>query len=133
MSRTPELKSFVVADHVLQEKVNDKWSIIGVFDRIYCREFPVIHASLGLFVKVADVQGTFPVKVEFRDSEDRCLAMFGGITVAAAGAPMPAAFGIQTYNLPLPHPGKYHFVLYFGAEVIGAIPIEAVMIAGEQP
>ena len=130
MSRTPELKSFVVADHVHQEKGSDKWSIIGVFDRIWCREFPVIHARLGLFVKVADVQGTFPVRVEFRDSEDRCLATFAGITVTAEGAPMPAAFGIQTYNLPLPRPGKYHFVLYFGAEVIGLIPIEAVMTEG---
>ena len=133
MSRTPELKSFLVADRVMQEKGTDKWSIIGVFDRIWGRQFPMIHASLGLFVKVADVEGTHPIRIEFRDSEDRVLATFKGMEVSIQGAPQLVAFGIQTHSLPLPNAGKYHFMLYFGDQLVAIIPIEAVLTAEQGP
>ena len=132
MSRTPELKSFLVADRVLQEKGTEKWSIIGVFDRIWGRQFPKVHGSLGLFIKVADVEGTHKIRIEFRDSDDRCLATFEGISVSVEGPPRLIAFGIQTNHLPLPRAGKYHFALYFGEQVIAMIPIEAVLTTGEQ-
>ena len=126
MGRTPELKSFLVADRVLQEKGSDKWSIIGVFDKIWGRTFPMVHGSLGIFAKVADVEGTHQVRIELRDDEDRCLADFKGMQVSVQGPPQVISFGIQTQHLPIPRPGKYHFSLWFGSTLVALIPIEAV-------
>jgi hypothetical protein len=128
MTRTPELKSFLVADHVIQEKGTEKWSVIGVFDRIWSKQYPMTYAALGVFAKVADVQGQHAVKIEFRDSDDRCLAECKGLTVTVEGAPQTVAFGVQMFHLPIPRPDKYHFMLYFSDQLVAIIPIEAMRV-----
>ena len=104
--RTPELKSFLVADRVIQEKGTDKWSVIGVFDRIWGSKFPLVHPSLGIFVKVADVEGDHPVVIDLRDTEDKLVGKFEGMGVKVEGSPQVVAFGVQTFNLAIPKAGR---------------------------
>lgn len=50
----PEVISFIIADMVIQEKATNKWSAVGIFDRVFSKNFPFVHPSLGLYIKLAD-------------------------------------------------------------------------------
>ena len=125
---TPMLKSFVIADSVFQQSVTNKWCIIGIFQRIQATKFPVLHQSLGLYVSVGDAQGEYDVRVDFRNAEDKRLASFSGLHLQVKDRLAEVNFGIQTRDLIIPSPGKYHFFLHFNTDQIGQIPLEAVVI-----
>jgi len=128
MATKPEIKSFLIADIVIQEKGTNKWSVIGIFDKIYAGNFPCIHNSLGLFVKLTEADGSYDIRVEFCDSQDRKLAIFEGLKFNVSGRLVMHQFGIQTRQLPLPAPGKYMFNLYFNNDLIQNIPIDVIKI-----
>jgi len=125
----PSVQSILIADRVIQEKNTNKWSIIGVFDRIIAKKFPIIHPSLALYIRLNDAQGKYNIRVEFCDSNGRKLALFKGLTLVVSSRLDNPDFGIQTYNLPIPKPGKYFFNFYFNEEFIKDFPIEIQQIS----
>jgi hypothetical protein len=65
MPTKPEIITFLIADNVMQERGSNKWSAIGIFDRIYSSKFPCLHANMALYVKLADAEGEYDIRVEF--------------------------------------------------------------------
>ena len=127
----PEIISFLIADLVLQEKVTNKWSIIGIFDRINTANFPYVHPSLFLYIRLSDAQGDYKIQVEFCDSDDHTLAVFEGITVSVHSRLHYPEFGLKTVNLPIPRPGRYFFKLYFNGEFAKSLPLEVEELQGQ--
>lgn len=123
MSVKPKIISFLIADKVIQEKATNKWSVIGIFDKIYTSNFPCLHNSLALYIRLSEAEGDYDIHVEFCDENDRILSMFEGIKLSASSRLTPCDFGVQTRNLPIPRPGKYWFKLYFNKEFIEHLPI----------
>lgn len=109
----PEIVSFLIADMLIQEKGTNKWSAIGIFDRIRAAGFPYVHPGLSLYIRLADAEGNYDVRVEFCDNNDHILAMFDGITLSVHSRLHQPDIAIKTANLPIPKPGKYYFKLYF--------------------
>lgn len=109
----PEIVSFLIADMLIQEKGTNKWSAIGIFDRIRAAGFPYIHPGLSLYFRLADAEGNYDVRVEFCDNNDHILALFEGITLSIHSRLHQPDMAIKTANLPIPTPGKYYFKLYF--------------------
>ena len=109
----PEIISFLIADMVIQEKGTNKWSAIGIFDRIRAASFPYIHPGLGLYIRLADAEGNYDVRIEFCDDNNRIFAVFEGTTLSIHSRLHHPDFGMKTANLPIPKPGKYYFKLYF--------------------
>lgn len=128
MSVLPEVKAFLIADSVIQEKHSNKWSVVGIFDRVAAPAFPTARPALGIYVKLADARGKYRVKLELRDGQDRLLNAIEGIEIAAPSTAATLDFGLQTFNLPIPAPGRYHFVLYLNGELAQTVPIEAVLL-----
>lgn len=133
MSALPEVKALLIADTVLQEKGTNKWSVIGIFDRVAAATFPTARPSLGIYVKLADARGKYQVRLEFRDSQDRMLNRIEGIEISVPPNAATIDFGLQTFNLPIPAPGRYHFVLYVNDELAQMVPIEAVPMPPNAP
>ena len=128
----PSLRSFLIADQVFQQ-ASGKWCIIGVFDRIWAMSFPARHPSLGLFIVLADAEGHYDVKIEFRDAEDGVLTTIEGIKIKVESPLATVNFGLQTSDLPLPSPGRYFFKLYFNGEMATVdIPIEASLAESQK-
>lgn len=121
----PRVVSFLIADNVFQEKNTNKWNLIGIFDKISSRVFPVIHPSLGLYFKISDALGDYDVKVEYRDSTDKVISIFEVVHIKVQSKLEKFEFGIQTYNLPIPKPGKYKFYLYLNGEFGETFSLEA--------
>lgn len=122
----PVIKSFLIADMVIQEQNTNKWSAIGIFDSMHATKFPFKYYSLGLYICLADAEGDYKIRVEFCDAESRKLALFEGITLTVPSRLQSSGFGIKTTNLPIPKPGKYNFDLYFNDQHVGSTPLSVL-------
>ena len=122
----PAFISFLIADTVIQEKVTNKWSVIGIFDRIYSNSFPCIHPNLGLYIRITDASGKYKIRVEFSDENNNTLSQFEGIELEVANRLATPGFGIQTRNLPIPKPGNYSFDLYFNDDYFKSLPLNVI-------
>lgn len=128
----PEIISFLIADMVIQEKATNKWSAIGIFDRIRATSFPYTHPGLGLYIRLADAEGDYDVRIEFCDDSDRIFAVFEGITVSIHSRLQHPDFGMKTANLPIPKPGKYYFKLYFNGSFAKGFRLDVEVMPQKQ-
>jgi len=48
----PRATAVVVCDQILHDATAGKRSLIGIFDRIWAREFPVRHGSMGIYARI---------------------------------------------------------------------------------
>lgn len=123
MPSKPKIITFLIADNIIQEKGSNKWSAIGIFDRIYAVKFPYLHANMALYIKLFDAEGEYNIRVEFVDSEGKKMAIFKGIKLKVRSKLDHPDFGIRAQNLMIPKPGKYHFDLYFNDDYCESYPL----------
>ncbi len=128
MPPTPIVKSFLIADCILQDRATGKWSAVGIFDRIYAPSFPCKHSTLAIYVKLADALGHYKVRIEFRDAEDNQISTFDAIELDVANRLQGVEFGVTTHGLPLKKAGKYQFQLFLNGEYVAAMPLEAIVM-----
>lgn len=122
------IHSFLIADAVIQDRQTGKWTVVGIFDKIYGASFPCVHPSLALYVKFADAQGRYRVKVEFRDSEDKLISAFERIEFEVKDRLRGGDFGVATHGLPLEKPGRYQFQLYLNDEFAASVPLDVYKV-----
>lgn len=116
---TPSIKNALVADQVFRQE-GGKWCVIGVFDTIWANRFPVVHPSLGIFVRVSDAEGTYALRVELQDSTGKCIAAVGEVALKVDHRLAEADLGIQTHNLPIPAAGTYFLRFLFNGVAVPA-------------
>ena len=119
----PKIITFLIADSVIQEKGSNKWSVIGIFDRIFASKFPTLHNNMALYMRLSDAEGEYDIRIEFVDSEGKKLSVFEGIKLKVGSKLNHPDFGIRTQNLIIPKPGKYHFDLYFNDQLCESCPL----------
>ncbi len=110
--KKPVVKAFMTADLVFRQ-ASGKWCIIGVFDAINCRKFPARHQSLGLWMRLADLKGTYRLRVEYQDSLGRQLGVLPEMEITVSDPLEEPEIGIQTSGLILPEPGTYFLKPFF--------------------
>lgn len=128
MALTPIVKSFIIADAVIQDRLTNKWSVVGIFNRVMAPQFPVVHPTVAMYVKLADAVGRYNVSVEVRDATDRIVAAFKGIELEVRDRTQEVEFGVPTHMLPLEKPGKYQFQLHLNGEFLASATLEAVLM-----
>jgi len=124
----PKIKSFLIADMVFQEKLTNKWNVIGIFDKFYAYNFPAMMNSLDLYIRLTDAEGEYEVRVEFCDGIDHKLAVFEGIKLKVKSRLQYPEFGVKTRHLPIQKPGKYFFYIYMNGKQVGSMPLLAEQI-----
>jgi hypothetical protein len=129
----PLVQSFLIADSVIQDRATGKWSVIGVFDRLFAPSFPCVHPSLAVYIKLSDAFGRYEVRIEFRDAQDRCVSAFQGVNVDVKERPQTIDFGVLTRLLPLEKPGRYQFQLYLNGEYAASVPLEVLLFTAPPP
>ena len=134
MATPAVISSFLIADAVIQDRQSGKWTVVGIFDKIYGPEFPCVHPTLALYIKFADAQGRYRVKVEFRDTDDRRVSVFEGIEFEVKDRLRGGDFGFSTHGLPLEKPGRYQFQLFLNDEFAASVPLDVYkMEASSKP
>jgi hypothetical protein len=133
MARPPVVKSFLIADVVIQDRMTGKWSIIGVFDRILSPAFPVVHQQVAFYVKMGDLQGRYRIKVDFRDAADKQMGLIEGPPIDIKDVAHSFELGIGLGNVKLDRPGKYQFQLYVNDEFVASAPLDVVQVQVPPP
>ena len=128
MAPTPMVKSFLIADTVIQDRGTGKWTVVGLFDQIYAPAFPCIHPSVAIYVRLTDAWGKYRVKIEFRDHEDNCVSTFQGINLEVSDRLQGVEFGLATQGMPLKKPGRYQFQLFLNDEYVASAPLHVIKI-----
>jgi len=127
------VKSFLIADAVIQDRLTGKWSIIGVFDRVMAPSFPVVHPTVALYFRLSDAQGRYRLRVEFRDASDRRVGLFEGIEMDVKDPAQAIEVGLPTHMLPLEKPGKYQFQLFINDEFAASAELTVIQMPLPQP
>jgi hypothetical protein len=100
-------------------KVGGKDCVLGIFNRIFAKEFPTTHAECYLAFELWTSPGKHSLKVHIRDTDERNIVQSLGpldLKIAESGQ---ASGAIQLRGLPLEKAGIYSFVLELDGEEIG--------------
>jgi hypothetical protein len=129
----------LVADYANVDQ-GGKLNVLGAFGRIYAPQFPAVHASLHLVIKLgADFEDYGQQKglhVRFRDADGKVLLALPtmNFTVNPKLMPIPEVnFIIQVQNLMLPAPGQYDFEILVDEDEMGVLPIAVEQIIPPNP
>lgn len=128
MATPPVVKSFLLADTVLQDRATGKWSVVGIFDQIHATSFPCLHSSISLYIKLADVLGRYKVRIDFRDGSDARVSTFEGIDLEVKDRGQHVEFAVNARGLRLEGPGQFLFQLYMNDEYVASAPLQVIRV-----
>ncbi len=105
----PRALAFIICDTVIEEKVTNKKSLIGLFTNIYSAEFPCRHSTLNVFISLTEGHGEYQCSlVCVKDDESKKIVqMDGPIKFNNPLSVVEAKFEIR--GMVLSEPGMYRF------------------------
>ncbi len=115
----PTVVSLLVCDQVIDDKLSNKKSAIGIFNMILVGKLPATIHQMAILASVTEIAGRVELELRLvRDSDNAIL--FGG--KGAVEAPDPLAvvdllFAMQGLNIP--EAGQYAFELLSNGEILG--------------
>jgi len=117
---SPMANAMLVCDSVIHEAVTNKNSLIGIFENMNVTEFPYVHHSLCVYVKLIQVRGKHSFRLELVDLQD-------GTVNAKIETPealikdtqkTTSEFVYTLSNLSFKHPGDYEFRLFIDRTLV---------------
>lgn len=115
----PTLVSLLICDQVIDDKLSNKKSAIGIFNTIVVPKLPTLLHQTALLASVTEITGRVELEIRLvRDADNEVL--FSG--KGAVEAPNPLAvvdllFAMQ--GLRIPDAGQYAFELLAGGAILG--------------
>ncbi|MBI5879619.1 MAG: hypothetical protein HZB53_18365 [Chloroflexi bacterium] len=111
-----------------------KLNMMGIFEQLYAPQFPAVHASMQLVMRIEATpfeSGVHPLRVAFSDADARELfAVPGTLAVPESRAGENVRVNqIFVFNgLVLPQPGRYEFIVSAGADELGRVPLHVATL-----
>lgn len=109
----------IICDNVITDETTKKKSLIGIFEHVYSPQFPCVHGSLSLYIKLSDAAGDYQFRLELYDLEANRKIGEGTtplITIKDRQSIHEIVFNLL--GLVFERPGKYEFRLYANDELI---------------
>jgi hypothetical protein len=113
----------LVCENILQSQ--GKNSLINIFDKITSGQFPVVHPSCGVYVKLLDVRTGSKARLEYVDVQERQVLFQVEQALVVNDEANPAEVAITIQGVPLPHAGRYEFRLWVDNAFLSATHIQA--------
>ena len=111
---TPKLNAMLVCDYVITEQGTNKKSLIGIFENINAAQFPCVHYSLTVYIKMTEARGSYVIRLELIDLRDEKIVAKAEtpreIIIADPLAAHELVFGWK--GLSFPHAGEYEFRVF---------------------
>ena len=125
----PVMQAILCADNAIREAGTNKVTLVGIFERIFGRAFPLSFARpIFIYARLTDAQGTYPVRLELvrlDDDEQAVGRLEGHIVVADRLAAAELVFTLTGGTFE--RPGRYEFRLFAGGRfVIGGAVLNVV-------
>ena len=136
-----ELLTSVICDSA--SDYNGKLCILGAFDTLWSIKYPNQHPHCTLalrFLFNESDQGKHQFKVVFVNADGKELLPKGPLEFGIQIGPMPDKQYFMSRNLtlnmqglPIPEPGQYSFDIYWNADILASIPLQAVQARAPKP
>jgi hypothetical protein len=114
------LSAFLLCDSVARDAGTGKAIINGVFDRIWTRALPAVHASMAFYFRLVFDDPAEPHRFSLRyESPSHVQQMMGPELNLNVGATGVAEGAMNIQGFVLPEAGQYRFSLFVDGEVVG--------------
>lgn len=130
---TPTLVSLLVCDQVIDDKLTNKKSAIGLFNTVLVRSVPTRLHQLAVMATLTEITGRTPVQLRLMRDEDNSVLMQ---TKGHVDAPNPLVmvdlvFAMQ--GVPVAKAGQYAFELLSRGELLGRRRFQVVVGRPQRP
>jgi len=109
---TPIGLAIVICDQIIEDKLTNKKSLIGIFNQIATQSFPCRHPQVSVFVALTDGRGECAARLRIvHDESNHVVAeVNGNIQFPDAHTVVELNFGLV--GLVFPEPGIYAIEFY---------------------
>jgi hypothetical protein len=109
---TPSGLAIVVCDQVIEDKLTNKKSLIGIFNSIANTNFPCRHPTLCVFVSLTEGRGSYQARVRIVNEETQApvTEITGPIEMPDVNTVVEIVFNF--IGLEFPEPGLYSIEFY---------------------
>jgi hypothetical protein len=129
-----EVPIFLSADYANQERAG-KLNVLGIFNIIKAKKFPVRHRTMYLVLRVAAQLGEYDIEHEMKilflnQDGDELGRQEGNFTIPRpeSGTQGTIDLIIEVGDLILPALGRYEFRLIINKDVKAVIPLDVVQV-----
>jgi hypothetical protein len=126
-SAPPTLVSLLICDQVIDDKLTNKKSAIGLFNMIMVPKTPAVIQHMCVLASVTEITAKTQIEARLtRDADDSLL--FGGKGFVSAPDPLAVVdliFSIQ--GIRVPDPGQYAFEILHEGNVLGRRRFQVVI------
>ncbi len=67
MISVPKVNALLICDQVIVDKYTGKKTLVGIFENINAKKYPVQHPSISVYASLTDAQGPYRIKVAIQD------------------------------------------------------------------
>jgi hypothetical protein len=115
----PALVSLLICDQVIDDKLSNKKSAIGIFNAIVVPQTPAMIHHMAILASLTELSGRVELELRLvRDSDNAVL--FSGRGAVESPSPLVVVdllFAIQ--GVKIPEPGQYAFELLSAGAILG--------------
>ena len=117
---SPMANAILVCDSVINEAVTNKNSLIGIFENINVTEFPYVHHSLCVYVKLTQIRGKHSFRLELVDLQNNTInaKIETPEALIKDGQKTTSEFVYTLNSLPFKHAGDYEFRLFIDQTLV---------------
>ncbi len=130
---TPTLVALLICDQVIDDRLTNKKSAIGLFNAILVNRFPAQIQQLFVMAAITEVQQQAEIELRLIRDADNSVLFHARQEVRAVSplATVDLLFGLR--GVSIPQPGQYGIELLCAAELLGRRRFQVFDRRGEQP
>lgn len=115
----PTLVSILICDQVIDDKLTNKKSAIGIFNMVYAAEFPSRMAQINVLASVTEISGRVPLELRLARDADNSTVFSTRGQVEAPNPLVTVDLVFNLQGLQIPEPGQYAFELLCEGDLLG--------------
>lgn len=119
--------ALIPCDSVYADPSSGKQALIGMFNLITARAFPVIHPRMCIFASLTDVHQNTRCKVDIVNGETDAVVFSAEGPMAAANPTVICDMIFQLNNLTFQEPGTYFIRLIGNGQILLQRPFNVVL------
>ena len=123
----PVLVAALVCDVAVADPSSGKKNLIGIFDRIFVREFPA-QRPMALYLKLSDAAGHYEMEVLFVQLESGNVIGKGQGMFRIDDRLSSADFFLNLPPVLIPTAGRYEFQIFTNGILIGSTFLDVVQL-----
>jgi hypothetical protein len=129
----PNLVSLLICDQVIDDKLSNKKSAIGIFNTVLVPKVPTAIHQMAILASVTEIAGKTELELRLVSDADNAV-LFSGKGVVEAPNPLAVVdllFAMQ--GVRIPHAGQFAFELLSGGEILGRRRFQVLLHAPPAP